>query len=263
MSAGFTHSLSPARNCTFGCSYCYVPTLGIYGGLRAEDIRKWGQFTTYKSNSALLLKQALRANQTIYCSPLVDPYQPAEDQVSAMPGILEALAAHPPRVFVLQTRGPLVLRDLDLLLALRQRTTVRVSFSVSTNRESVRRRYEPHCAPLEERWSTIQQLRAAGIDTYATLAPLLPCDPEELLATALEYTSNRVIGDALHVRSVKARGATTRAAAAKIAAVHDESAWFEPGFQSKIIARMTEAAKRAGRQFGTGPGAFGWLAESN
>ncbi|MEY2395465.1 MAG: hypothetical protein QOF94_1810, partial [Acidobacteriaceae bacterium] len=35
--AGFTHSLTPARNCTFGCSYCYVPTMGIYGGLKQED----------------------------------------------------------------------------------------------------------------------------------------------------------------------------------------------------------------------------------
>jgi DNA repair photolyase len=35
--AGFTHSLSPARNCTFGCTYCYVPTMGVYGGLKPED----------------------------------------------------------------------------------------------------------------------------------------------------------------------------------------------------------------------------------
>ena len=180
-----------------------------------------------------------------------------------MPGILEALIVNPPRVVVFQTRGPLVLRDLNLMLSLSKQTTLRVSFSVSTNRESVRRRYEPHCAPIEQRWSTIQQLRAAGIDTYATLAPLLPCDPEELLATALEYTSNRVIGDALHVRAVKARGATTREAAVKIAAVHGESAWLQPGFQSEIITRMTEAASRAGRQFATGPAAFGWLAETN
>ena len=39
--AGFTHSLTPARNCTFGCTYCYVPTLGIYGGLKPEDWKRW------------------------------------------------------------------------------------------------------------------------------------------------------------------------------------------------------------------------------
>ncbi len=45
--AGFTHSVTPARNCTFGCTYCYVPTLRIYAGLKPEDWQRWGQFTTF------------------------------------------------------------------------------------------------------------------------------------------------------------------------------------------------------------------------
>ena len=49
--AGFTHSLSPARNCTFGCTYCYVPTMGIYGGLKPADWQHWGRFTTFKANA--------------------------------------------------------------------------------------------------------------------------------------------------------------------------------------------------------------------
>src|SRR6202161_1732437 len=83
--AGFTHSLSPARNCTFGCSYCYVPTMGIYGGLQPPDWTHWGQFTTFKSNAPDLLRRSLRDSQRIYCSPLVDPYQPAESEVHMMP----------------------------------------------------------------------------------------------------------------------------------------------------------------------------------
>src|SRR5579862_1309595 len=75
--AGFTHSLTPARNRTFGCTYCYVPTLGIYGGLKPEDWQRWGQFTTFKTNAAELLLRESKAAQKIYCSPLVDPYQPA------------------------------------------------------------------------------------------------------------------------------------------------------------------------------------------
>src|SRR5215471_5336062 len=63
--AGFTHSLTPARNCTFGCTYCYVPTLGVYGGLKPEDWQRWGQFTTFKTNAAELLECELRARQTI------------------------------------------------------------------------------------------------------------------------------------------------------------------------------------------------------
>ena len=110
--AGFTHSLTPARNCTFGCSYCYVPTMRIYGGLKPEDWRHWGQFTTFKNNAPELLRRQLREDQVIYCSPLVDPYQPAEESEQLMPRILDELLARPPKVFVIQTRGPLIVRDL-------------------------------------------------------------------------------------------------------------------------------------------------------
>src|SRR5207244_553532 len=161
-------------------TYCYVPTLGIYGGLKPEDWRRWGQFTTFKTNAAELLRRELRPAQRIYCSPLVDPYQPAEADERQMPGILDALLATPPRVFVLQTRGPLILRDLDRLRTLTRLTTLRVSFSITTDRDDVRRLYEPHCPPPAERLDTVRALRDAGIETYATLAPLLPCDPEAL-----------------------------------------------------------------------------------
>ena len=91
--AGFTHSLNPARNCTFGCTYCYVPTMRIYAGLKREDWERWGQFTTFKSNAAGLLRRQLRPDQIIYCSPLVDPYQPVEAERSLMPEILQELIA--------------------------------------------------------------------------------------------------------------------------------------------------------------------------
>src|SRR5579864_8154630 len=110
--AGFTRSLTPARNCTFGCSYCYVPTMRVYGGLKPQDWSHWGQFTTFKSNAPVLLRLQLRDDQVIYCSPLVDPYQPAEETQRAMPRILDVLLAKPPKIFVIQTRGTLILRDL-------------------------------------------------------------------------------------------------------------------------------------------------------
>ena len=75
-----------------------------------------------------------------------------------MPRILDSLLeAPPPRVFVLQTRGPLIMRDLNQLRALAQRTTLRVSFSITTNREDVRRLYEPLCAPIVERLEVIEK----------------------------------------------------------------------------------------------------------
>jgi DNA repair photolyase len=259
--AGFTHSLTPARNCTFGCSYCYVPTMRVYGGLKSEDWSHWGQFTTFKSNAPALLRRQLRRDQVIYCSPLVDPYQPAEQTQRAMPQILDEILAQPPRIFVIQTRGTLILRDLDQLIELARHTSLRVSFSITTNREEIRKLYEPHCATITQRVETVARLRGAGITTYATLAPLLPCDPEELAALALDATCSDIIGDPLHIRSMKPRGATTRDAAFAISRRHDFSAWLEPELQAEITARIGRTVTKAGRRFATGTEGFGWLAQ--
>ena len=260
--AGFTHSLTPARNCTFGCTYCYVPTMRIQGGLKPEDWQRWGQFTTFKANAADLLRHELRGQQRIYCSPMVDPYQPAEECERMMPRILDALleASAPPRVFVLQTRGPLILRDIEKLRALAQRTTLRVSFSVTTNREYVRKLYEPHCAPIAERLDAIRALRDAGIETYATLAPLLPCDPEELAIHTLEASGRDLIGDPLHTRSAKPRGATTRDAAFRVSAANEHQEWFDSAFQNQVVERIQRTACSRGRNFAIGPAGFAALA---
>lgn len=259
--AGFTHSLTPARNCTFGCSYCYVPTMRIYGGLKQDDWRHWGQFTTFKSNAPELLERELREHQVIYCSPLVDPYQPAEEHEQLMPRILDQLFECPPKVFAIQTRGPLIVRDLAKLAELSRHTTLRVSFSITTNRESVRKIFEPHCATIDCRLRAIRELRRAAIATFATLAPILPCDPEELAGMAVDATDQDIIGDPLHIRPVKPRGATTRDAAFAISDRHGFSEWLEAGFQRDVVGRIASAVHSTGRRFGTGTEGFGWLAQ--
>ena len=258
--AGFTHSLTPARNCTFACIYCYVPTMRIQGGLHPDDWQRWGQFTTFKTNAADLLQRAVRPGQVIYCSPLVDPYQPAEESERLMPDVLDVLIEKPPAVFVLQTRGPLILRDVGRLLRLAGRTALRVSFSITTNRESVRKLYEPLCSTIDERLAVVCNLRQAGIEVYATLAPLLPCDPEELAALALEATDRDIIGDPFHVRSLKRHGATTRPEALAVSQKHGFLPWHEPAFQQEVVERIRRVVEAAGRRFGIGPEGFGRLA---
>jgi DNA repair photolyase len=228
--------------------------------LKPEDWRRWGQFTTFKSNAAERLARELRASQTIYCSPLVDPYQPAEESEQAMPPILDTVMRTPPRVFVIQTRGPLILRDLDLLKNVSKRTTLRVSFSITTNRDDVRKLYEPHCATFEERIETVRSLRDAGIETYATIAPMLPCDPEILVREAIRATGRDLIGDPLHIRETKARGAVTREAALKIASVQGHGEILDADARARMVERMKRAASAEGFSFTVGPRGFALLA---
>ena len=229
----------------------------LQGGLQPEDWRRWGQFTTFKTNAAELVVRENGA-KSIYCSPVVDPYQPAEAGRGLMREVLAALIAAPPRVFTVQTRGPLVTRDIDLLTQL---PDARVSFSLTTNRDDVRRWYEPHCATLEERLAAMRTLRAAGLRVFATLAPILPCDPEVLADAALAATDENIVGDPFHVRAIKRHGATTRAQAERVSVAHGFEMWHQPKFQGDAVERIGERVRAAGRQFAIGPQGFRWLAQ--
>lgn len=259
--AGFTHSLTPARNCVYGCSYCYVPTLGIYGGLKPIDWQRWGRHTTYKANAATLLRRQVRCDQVIYCSPLVDPYQPVEEKEQLMPRILETLIQRPPAVFVLQTRGTLALRDIALLRELRKHTRLRVSFSLTTDDDDIRKLYEPLCEPVKERVVAMRTLAEAGIAVHCTLAPILPCDPIRLADLALSATSRGVIADPLHSREGKPRGATTRSNALRISSVQGFEKWHRPRFQADVMRAIRARVEGAGRAFGVGEDGFRMLTE--
>ena len=236
--------------------------MGMFGGISQEDAAKWGQFTTQKINAAELARKQLRPQQVIYCSPMVDPYQPAERERPQMPGLLQVLMAHPPKIFVIQTRGPLILRDLPLLKELATTTRLRISFSVTTDRDEMRRHYEPRCEPNIERLGVIEELRRHGLEVYATLAPLLPCNPERLVELALTASQNDLIGDPLHLRETKARGATTREAAVRIAHRQGDELWFQAEYQREVVERMAAAAAGRGFRFEVGPRGFSLLAKA-
>jgi DNA repair photolyase len=236
--------------------------MGIYAGLSPEDVKHWGQFTTFKANAPDLLDSARLRDAVIYCSPLVDPYQPVEREYQLMPRLLSVLLRHPPRAFTIQTRAPLVLRDLMLLKELSELTRLRISISVTTDQDSVRKRYEPHCEPNEVRLDAISTLRQHGIEVYATLAPLLPCNPERLAALALSASRRTLIGDAFHVRQTKRYGATTRAVAFSLAQHNGEEAWFDPEFQKEVVQRIQTTCAAAGASFEVGPRGFSLLAST-
>jgi DNA repair photolyase len=259
--AGFTHSLTPARNCTYGCSYCYVPTMRVQGGLKPEDWAHWGEFTTFKANAPELLKKELRPEQMIYCSPLTDPYQPAEMHQEMMPKILEQVYIHPPKLFVLQTRSVNILRDTHLLQAVAEHTDLRISFSITTDDDRIRKIFEPRCESIPDRLRTIEELRHAGLNVYATVAPILPCDPKLLAKLVVDATGNAVIGDPLHIRQLKPKGATTRDAAFRILDHYEQPQWAEPEFQQRLLGVLDDEIRALGGRFASGPEGFSCLTQ--
>ncbi len=171
--SGYTHSLNPYTGCTFGCSYCYVRQLPV-STFRKEA---WGTWVDIKNQAADILRKELRRAKskgkvTIFMSSSTDPYQPVEYKEEVTRSLLEVMVEDPPDFLLVQTRSPLVRRDADLLLRLEDR--VRVSMTIETDREDIRKHFTPDAPPIQARFKTLQLLKEAGVPAQATIAPILP-----------------------------------------------------------------------------------------
>jgi DNA repair photolyase len=176
---GFEWTCNPYVGCTFGCTYCYA----MFLPQNRRPKEDWGRWLQAKTNAVALARRHARkvAGQAVYVSSVTDPYLPAEGSLQLTRGILEALVPHQPRLLI-QTRGPLVVRDLDLL---RQFRSVRVNVSVPTDSEEVRQAFEPKAPPLERRWEALAAIRAAGVAVGVCVTPMLPLEDADAFVRRL------------------------------------------------------------------------------
>ena len=162
-----------------GCTYCYA--MFLPQNRRPKD--DWGKWLQAKKNALELAhKHAHKvAGQGVYFSSVTDPYLPAERSLKLTRGILEAILPYQPRL-LLQTRGPMVTRDLDLLS---RYSSLQVNFSIPTDSEKVRRAFEPKAPPLEDRWQALERIKAAGIRVGICVTPTLPVENPAAFAERL------------------------------------------------------------------------------
>jgi DNA repair photolyase len=186
---GFQWTCNPYVGCTFGCSYCYA----MYLPQNRRPKEEWGRWLTAKKNAVELAcrKGHKVAGQAVYMSSVTDPYQPVERRLLLTRGILEALAPHQSRL-VVQTRGQLVIRDIDLLA---QFHSLRVNISIPTDSESVRQAFEPKAPPLSKRWDAVRELRAAGIAIGICVTPTLPIEDVAAFVDQLAVADLLVVQD--------------------------------------------------------------------
>ncbi len=173
----FDYVINPYTGCQHACSYCYARFMKRFTGHKEP----WGEFVDVKVNGPDLLKQEInrKPHGRVWISGVCDPYQPLEKTHELTKRYLEILVQHDFSITV-QTKSPLVLRDLKLLKEL---TQIEVGLSVTTGDERVRRLFEPGAPPIEDRIKALEQLRLTGIRTFVMIAPLLP--EAEKLAIAL------------------------------------------------------------------------------
>jgi DNA repair photolyase len=181
----FTWSLNPYMGCVHRCTFCYVRAFELRAD-RPFDSR-YGTSIRVKVNIPEVLRQELARpswrREGVAIGAATDPYQPAEGRYRLTRACLEALGetANP---FSLITRGPLIVRDVDVLAAAARRADVSVTFSIPTLDAEIWRRTEPGTAPPQQRLRALSQLVDAGIRASVGLAPILPgiSDRPELLA---------------------------------------------------------------------------------
>jgi len=162
--------LSVTPGCAFGCLYCYSPTI-LHKSLDDFKAGKDPKLE-YDEWVAALKEQAPKvAGHTVYANVMTDPYQPATRKFTrAM--LWAFLSFGLPSKFVLQTRSPLIVQDIDLLK--RMKEVLRVNFTIETNDESVRKDFSPSAPGLEARWRAVDKLAEAGIPVCITCTPTLP-----------------------------------------------------------------------------------------
>jgi DNA repair photolyase len=172
---GFKWSLNPYMGCVHRCTFCYVRHFEHRSDRPSDD--RYGTSIRVKTNvAAVLRKELARASwqhEDVAIGAATDPYQPAEGRYKLTRACLEALrdASNP---FSIITRGPMIVRDLDVLVDAAQRASVSVTFSVPTVDEEVWKRTEPSTAHPRQRLKAVRALVDAGVNARVGMAPILP-----------------------------------------------------------------------------------------
>ena len=171
----FDWSLNPYMGCVHRCTFCYVRAFEARADRPFDD--RYGASIRVKTNVAEVLRKELArprwARESVAIGAATDPYQPAEGRYKLTRACLEVLgdASNP---FSIITRGPMIVRDLDLLTRAAERANVSVTFSIPTLDEDVWRKTEPSTAHPRQRLKAVKTLTDAGIRAGVGMAPILP-----------------------------------------------------------------------------------------
>jgi DNA repair photolyase len=171
----FGWSLNPYMGCAHRCTFCYVRSFELRAGRPSDG--QYGSSIRVKTNIAEVLRRELArkswAGELVAIGAATDPYQPAEGRYRLTRACLEVLAEASNPLSII-SRGPLMVRDIDVLQEASSRADVSVTFSIPTLNDDVWRTTEPGTAHPRNRLRAISMLAKAGINASVGIAPVLP-----------------------------------------------------------------------------------------
>ncbi len=187
----FEWSLNPFLGCAHACVYCFARAYHA----RYRERNVGGDFDSnveVRVNIADVLRRELRRPRegSLAIGTATDPYQPIEGKHQLTRRCLEALVDYPMPTSII-TKGPLVVRDIDVLKKLDEKTELSVYFSVPCVDEEIVKKTDPGTAPPRQRLRALRMLREAGLDAAVLCMPVLPgiTDSEESLDAAARAAS--------------------------------------------------------------------------
>lgn len=172
------------RGCSHGCIYCDSRS-SCYRILHDfEDIE-------VKENAVELLEEALKRKRKkcmIGTGSMTDPYIPLELKIESVKKTLDLVYKYG-FGFTLITKSDMILRDLDLLKKINEKTKCVVQVSLTTYDEDLCKKIEPNVSTTKKRFEVLKKLRDAGIPTVVWLCPILPFinDTAENINGLLDY----------------------------------------------------------------------------
>ena len=172
---GFAWSLNPYTGCEHRCAFCYVRAFELRADRPSDD--RYGRTVRVKTNVASVLRSELSRRswrkEMVVIGAATDPYQPAEGRYRLTRQCLEVFRDFGSPASMI-TRGPMVVRDIDVLSDLARRAGLHISFSIPTLDDDIWRKTEPGTAHPRQRLRAMERLVAAGIDVGVSMAPILP-----------------------------------------------------------------------------------------
>ncbi|QGQ44823.1 SPL family radical SAM protein [Metabacillus sediminilitoris] len=234
LDVGFTHSLNPYSGCAFSCRYCYVREMPIQ---RFKEI-PWGEWLDIKTNAAENYRNEMiklhKKNKpvNIFMSSATDPYQPIERKANITRGILEEMIENPPDFLQIQTRSPLVTKDIDLLVNLKDKCEVLVSMTIETDREDIKQLFSPYAPGIKLRIKALKEVHDAGVSTQASISPVLPFTPD--FPKVLDGIADHIWIDTLSIGDGLMGKRSERLGMPKLFEEHGLSKWYQKDLHVKV-----------------------------
>jgi DNA repair photolyase len=171
----FKWSLNPYMGCVHRCTFCFVRAFEKVADRPFDD--RYGTSIRVKTNLVEVLRRELTKRtwhrEQVVVGTATDPYQPAEGLFRLTRGAIEALGDTRTPIGLI-TRGPMIVRDVDVLAYASSRAEVGVTFSIPTLDPTIWRLTEPGTAPPAKRLRAIRTLVDAGVKASVGMAPILP-----------------------------------------------------------------------------------------